>query len=145
MCLLYGVSASSETTFDAANFMHTGSASLRCSLFHQIPHRPVAQGLGATDRDRRRRTTSSACRTGSFVRADRGGQTLQSPASLARQCCSCRLRLANELSWAVCRRFQEVASFRPFSCWKIIWRNFEIVSVLTSRVRVGKGIEMPAL
>jgi len=40
---------------------------------------------------------------------------------------------------------QEVASFRPFSCWKIIWRNFEIVSVLSSRVRVGKGIEMPAV
>ena len=40
---------------------------------------------------------------------------------------------------------QDVASFRPFSCWKIISRNFEIVSVLSSRVRVGKGIEMPAL
>jgi hypothetical protein len=31
MCVLYGVSASSETTFDAANFMHTGGASLHCS------------------------------------------------------------------------------------------------------------------
>src|SRR5713226_10291192 len=46
MCVLYGVSASSETTFDAAAFMRTGGASLYgFILFHEIPHRPVAQGL----------------------------------------------------------------------------------------------------
>ena len=46
MCVLYGVSASSEVTFDAATFMRTGGASLYgFILFHEIPHRPVAQGL----------------------------------------------------------------------------------------------------
>ena len=46
MCVLYGVSASSETTFDAATFMRTGGASLYgFILFHEIPHRPAAQGL----------------------------------------------------------------------------------------------------
>jgi NADPH:quinone reductase len=46
MCVLYGVSAASETTFDAATFMRTGGASLYgFILFHEIPHRPAAQGL----------------------------------------------------------------------------------------------------
>ncbi len=46
MCVLYGVSASSEATFDAATFMRTGGASLYgFILFHEIPHRPAAQGL----------------------------------------------------------------------------------------------------
>src|ERR1019366_8842649 len=46
MCVLYGVSASSETTFDAATFMRTGGGSLYgFILFHEIPHRPAAQGL----------------------------------------------------------------------------------------------------
>jgi NADPH2:quinone reductase len=46
MCVLYGVSASTETTFDAATFMRTGGASLYgFILFHEIPHRPAAQGL----------------------------------------------------------------------------------------------------
>ena len=46
MCVLYGVSAGSETTFDAATFMRTGGASLYgFILFHEIPFRPAAQGL----------------------------------------------------------------------------------------------------
>ena len=46
MCVLYGVSASSEATFDAATFMRTGGASLYgFILFHEIPSRPAAQGL----------------------------------------------------------------------------------------------------
>lgn len=46
MCVLYGVSASSGATFDAATFMRTGGASLYgFILFHEIPHRPAAQGL----------------------------------------------------------------------------------------------------
>ena len=46
MCVLYGVSAASETTFDAATFMRTGGASLYgFILFHEIPYRPAAQGL----------------------------------------------------------------------------------------------------
>jgi len=46
MCVLYGVSAASESSFDAATFMRTGGASLYgFILFHEIPHRPAAQGL----------------------------------------------------------------------------------------------------
>lgn len=46
MCVLYGVSASSETTFDAATFMRTGGASLYgFILFHELPSRPASQGL----------------------------------------------------------------------------------------------------
>lgn len=46
MCVLYGVSASTEASFDAATFMRTGGASLYgFILFHEIPHRPAAQGL----------------------------------------------------------------------------------------------------
>jgi len=46
MCVLYGVSASSEVTFDAATFMRTGGARLYgFILFHEILHRPAAQGL----------------------------------------------------------------------------------------------------
>jgi NADPH:quinone reductase-like Zn-dependent oxidoreductase len=46
MCVLYGVSASSEATFDAATFMRTGGASLYgFILFHEILHRPAAEGL----------------------------------------------------------------------------------------------------
>ena len=46
MCVLYGVSASSEANIDAATFMRTGAASLYgFILFHEIPHRPAAQGL----------------------------------------------------------------------------------------------------
>jgi NADPH:quinone reductase-like Zn-dependent oxidoreductase len=46
MCVLLGVSSGSETTFDAATFMRTGGASLYgFILFHELPHRPAAQGL----------------------------------------------------------------------------------------------------
>ncbi|HXZ88571.1 MAG TPA: zinc-binding dehydrogenase [Candidatus Binataceae bacterium] len=46
MCVLYGVSASAETTFDAATFMRTGGASLYgFILFHEIRFRPAAEGL----------------------------------------------------------------------------------------------------
>jgi NADPH2:quinone reductase len=46
MCVLYGVSASSEASFDAATFMRTGGASLYgFILFHELPHRPASQGL----------------------------------------------------------------------------------------------------
>ena len=46
MCVLYGVSASTDASFDAATFMRTGGASLYgFILFHEIPHRPAAQGL----------------------------------------------------------------------------------------------------
>lgn len=46
MCVLYGVSASSTTTFDAATFMRTGGARLYgFILFHEILSRPASQGL----------------------------------------------------------------------------------------------------
>ena len=46
MCVLLGVSSASEVTFDAASFMRTGGASLYgFILFHELPHRPAAQGL----------------------------------------------------------------------------------------------------
>ena len=46
MCVLYGVSASSEASFDAATFMRTGGASLYgFILFHELLHRPASQGL----------------------------------------------------------------------------------------------------
>jgi NADPH:quinone reductase-like Zn-dependent oxidoreductase len=46
MCVLLGVSAASEATFDAATFMRTGGASLYgFILFHELPHRPAAEGL----------------------------------------------------------------------------------------------------
>jgi len=46
MCVLYGVSASAETTFDASVFMRTGGASLYgFILFHEIRFRPAAGGL----------------------------------------------------------------------------------------------------
>jgi len=47
MCVLYGVSAGSETTIDAATFMRTGGASLYgFILFHEIRFRSAAEGLG---------------------------------------------------------------------------------------------------
>lgn len=46
MCVLLGVSSGSEASFDAATFMRTGGASLYgFILFHELPHRPAAQGL----------------------------------------------------------------------------------------------------
>lgn len=46
MCVLYGVSASAETTLDASVFMRTGGASLYgFILFHEIRFRPAASGL----------------------------------------------------------------------------------------------------
>ena len=46
MCALYGVSASSETTLDAATFMRTGGARLYgFILFHEIRFRPASEGL----------------------------------------------------------------------------------------------------
>jgi NADPH2:quinone reductase len=46
MCVLLGVSSSSEATFDAASFMRTGGASLYgFILFHELPLRPAAEGL----------------------------------------------------------------------------------------------------
>lgn len=46
MCVLLGVSSASEVTFDASTFMRTGAASLYgFILFHELPHRPAAQGL----------------------------------------------------------------------------------------------------
>jgi NADPH:quinone reductase-like Zn-dependent oxidoreductase len=46
MCVLYGVSASSEVTFDAATFMLTGGASLYgFNGYHELSHRPASQGL----------------------------------------------------------------------------------------------------
>jgi NADPH:quinone reductase len=46
MCVLLGVSSSPETTFDAATFMRTGGARLYgFILFHELPHRPAAEGL----------------------------------------------------------------------------------------------------
>jgi len=46
MCVLLGVSSASEATFDAATFMRTGGASLYgFILFHELPHRPAAEGL----------------------------------------------------------------------------------------------------
>ncbi|MBV8356551.1 MAG: zinc-binding dehydrogenase [Deltaproteobacteria bacterium] len=46
MCVLLGVSSASETTFDAATFMRTGGATLYgFILFHELPHRPAAEGL----------------------------------------------------------------------------------------------------
>jgi NADPH:quinone reductase-like Zn-dependent oxidoreductase len=46
MCVLYGVSAGSETTIDASIFMRTGSASLYgFILFHEVRFRPAAEGL----------------------------------------------------------------------------------------------------
>jgi NADPH:quinone reductase-like Zn-dependent oxidoreductase len=46
MCVLLGVSSASEVTFDASTFMRTGGASLYgFILFHELPHRPAAQGL----------------------------------------------------------------------------------------------------
>jgi NADPH:quinone reductase len=46
MCVLLGVSSASEATFDAATFMRTGGASLYgFMLFHELPHRPAAEGL----------------------------------------------------------------------------------------------------
>jgi NADPH:quinone reductase-like Zn-dependent oxidoreductase len=46
MCVLLGVSSASEVTFDAATFMRTGGATLYgFILFHELPHRPAAQGL----------------------------------------------------------------------------------------------------
>ena len=46
MCVLLGVSSASETTFDAATFMRTGGARLYgFILFHELPHRPAAEGL----------------------------------------------------------------------------------------------------
>jgi NADPH:quinone reductase-like Zn-dependent oxidoreductase len=46
MCVLLGVSSASETTFDAATFMRTGGAKLYgFILFHELPHRPAAEGL----------------------------------------------------------------------------------------------------
>ncbi len=47
MCVLLGVSSASEVTFDASTFMRTGGASLYgFILFHELPQRPAAQGLG---------------------------------------------------------------------------------------------------
>jgi NADPH:quinone reductase len=47
MCVLYGVSAASETTFDASIFMRTGGATLYgFILFHEVHHRPASVGLG---------------------------------------------------------------------------------------------------
>jgi len=46
MCVLLGVSSASDVTFDASIFMRTGGASLYgFILFHELPHRPAAQGL----------------------------------------------------------------------------------------------------
>jgi NADPH:quinone reductase-like Zn-dependent oxidoreductase len=46
MCVLLGVSSASETTVDAATFMRTGGAMLYgFILFHELPHRPAAEGL----------------------------------------------------------------------------------------------------
>jgi NADPH2:quinone reductase len=46
MCVLYGVSGSAETTFDAATFMRTGGARLYgFILFHEIRYRPASEGL----------------------------------------------------------------------------------------------------
>jgi NADPH:quinone reductase len=46
ICVLLGVSSGSEVTFDAATFMRTGGARLYgFILFHELPHRPAAQGL----------------------------------------------------------------------------------------------------
>jgi NADPH2:quinone reductase len=46
MCVLLGVSSASETTFDAATFIRTGGASLYgFILFHELLHRPAAEGL----------------------------------------------------------------------------------------------------
>ena len=46
MCVLYGVSGSAETTFDAATFMRTGGARLYgFILFHEIRFRPAGEGL----------------------------------------------------------------------------------------------------
>src|SRR5690348_11839540 len=46
MCVLLGVSSASETTFDAATFMRTDGAKLYgFILFHELPHRPAAEGL----------------------------------------------------------------------------------------------------
>ncbi len=46
MCVLLGVSSASEASFDAASFMRTGGASLYgFILFHELPHRPAADGL----------------------------------------------------------------------------------------------------
>ena len=46
MCVLLGVSSGSEATIDAARFMRTGGASVYgFILFHELPHRPAAQGL----------------------------------------------------------------------------------------------------
>jgi NADPH:quinone reductase-like Zn-dependent oxidoreductase len=46
MCVLYGVSASAETTFDARKFFTTGGASLYgFILFHEVKREPASQGL----------------------------------------------------------------------------------------------------
>jgi NADPH:quinone reductase-like Zn-dependent oxidoreductase len=46
MCVLYGVSASADTAFDASALMRTGGASLYgFILFHEIRFRPAAGGL----------------------------------------------------------------------------------------------------
>jgi NADPH:quinone reductase len=46
MCVLLGVSSASDATFDAATFMRTGGASLYgFILFHELAHRPAAEGL----------------------------------------------------------------------------------------------------
>jgi NADPH:quinone reductase-like Zn-dependent oxidoreductase len=46
MCVLYGVSASADTAFDASGLMRTGGASLYgFILFHEIRFRPAAGGL----------------------------------------------------------------------------------------------------
>jgi len=46
ICVLLGISSGSEVTFDAATFMRTGGARLYgFILFHELPHRPAAQGL----------------------------------------------------------------------------------------------------
>lgn len=45
-CVLYGVSASSEASFDAATFMLTGGASLYgFNGYYELSRRPAAQGL----------------------------------------------------------------------------------------------------
>jgi NADPH:quinone reductase-like Zn-dependent oxidoreductase len=46
MCVLYGVSASAEVTFQARDFMTTGGASLYgFILFHEVKKVPPAVGL----------------------------------------------------------------------------------------------------
>jgi NADPH:quinone reductase len=46
MCVLYGVSASNEATFDASTFMRTGGARLYgFILFHELRFRPASEGL----------------------------------------------------------------------------------------------------